>query len=103
MFSTINQPHNGSSSSRDPHSIREKDAEHHELPCLPIKFLRRCKVEFGRRAGAESRRVMTYQPGDVITDLIVTDFDDAFATLETPGGDVAYRVGRSCFVASPNF
>ena len=73
------------------------------LACLPIKFTETTRVRFLDYPGATSTQIVTYGKGDVVTDLIVTDFDDFSVILEYRDGRIAYRVPKSSFIAKPNF
>lgn len=71
--------------------------------CLPINFTQTTRVRFLDDRDADSSHLVTYGKGEVVTDLIVTDFDDFSAILEDCDGHVAYGVPKSRFIAKPNF
>lgn len=73
------------------------------LPCLPIKFTQTTRVKFFDYPGAASSHMVTFTQGAVISDLIVTDFDDFSSILEYRDGRIAYGVPNSTFVTKPNF
>ncbi len=73
------------------------------LACLPIKFTQTTRVKFFDFPGATTSHMVTFSNGAVITDLIVTDFDDFSSILQYRDGRIAYGVPNTTFVAKPNF
>jgi hypothetical protein len=69
---------------------------------LPLKFKETVMIEFQSRE-SDDTCVVTFETGQIVDDLIVTDFDDFSAILEFGDGWIAFGVPKAYFVAAPNF